>query len=82
MFVKDKDLHGYNSQLSIQRNTQRSKIILSYSSSKEIRIRTWPLTLYMLYASLTLFTDLYATIFTEILTFFTPVDFTTSLWNA
>ena len=31
MFVKDKDLDGYNSQLSIQRNTQRSEIIMSYS---------------------------------------------------
>ena len=37
MVVKDKDLDGYNSQLSIQRNTQRSEIIMSYSSSKEIR---------------------------------------------
>ena len=35
MFVKDKDLDGYNSQLSIQRNTQRSEIIMSYSSSKK-----------------------------------------------
>ena len=37
MVVKDKDLDGYNSQLSIERNTQRSEIIMSYSSSKEIR---------------------------------------------
>ena len=28
MVVKDKDLDGYNSQLSIQRNTQRSEIII------------------------------------------------------
>ena len=59
MFVKDKDLHGYNSQLSIQRNNQRSQIIMSYSSSKEIR------NYYILYVSLTLFTDLYATTFSE-----------------
>ena len=37
MFVKDNDLDGYNSQLSIKRNTQRSEIIISYSSSKTIR---------------------------------------------
>ena len=37
MFVKDKYLDGYNLQLSIQRNTQRSEIIMSYSFSKEIR---------------------------------------------
>ena len=37
MFVKDRDLDGYNSQLFIERNTQRSEIIMSYSSSKEIR---------------------------------------------
>ena len=37
MFVQDKDLDGYNSQLSIQRNTQRSEIIMSYSSKNEIR---------------------------------------------
>ena len=37
MFVKDKNLDGYNAQLSTQRNNQRSEIIMSYSSSKEIR---------------------------------------------
>ena len=36
MLVKVKDLDGYNLLLSIQRNTQRTEIIMSYSSSIEI----------------------------------------------
>ena len=36
MFVKGKDVDGYNLLLSISRNTQRTEIIMSYSSSIEI----------------------------------------------
>ena len=32
MFVKDKDLDGYNSSISIERKTRRSEIIMPYSS--------------------------------------------------
>ena len=36
MFVKYKDLDGYNSPLAIKRYIQRSEMIMSYSSPKEI----------------------------------------------
>ena len=36
MFVKDKDQDGYNYQLSIWRNTQRSEIIMAHPFSVEL----------------------------------------------
>ena len=48
MVVKDKDLDGYNSQLSIQRNTQRSEIVMSYSFQKKYVIILTSFTLHTL----------------------------------
>ena len=36
MFATNKDLDGYNLPPSILKNTQRSEIILSYPSSREL----------------------------------------------
>ena len=65
---------GYNSPHSIQRNTQRSVIVMSYSSSKKYFIILTCFVLRSLRAFNILHVSLRINLLYGPLTFFTPVD--------